>query len=138
VSGFEFMYRLCGAGPTIKQVLVNGTLTVHKGDFVTLAGGSIGPSATGDHNILGLCIGDGNGTTVPRVPVIVDPDAVFAVEDASARVLGACLDLDGATGAQTVTTASNDEFVVVEDKNAGEKTKVRVNVGVHHYNTAQS
>jgi hypothetical protein len=71
------------------------------------------------------------------VPVIIDPDAVFAVADANARKIGDTLDLAGASGAQTIAASSNKNFVVVEDKTSNEPTKVRFNVGQHHYNKAQ-
>lgn len=133
------MYRMCGAGPTIKNVL--GPLTaLHKGDMVNLAAGSVALAATSNTNILGVCVADfaGNaGAKSDRVPVIIDPDAVYAVTDANVRVIGATLDIAGATGAQTIAASSNKEFVVVEDKTAAEKTKVRVNVGKHHLNKAQ-
>ena len=139
MAGFEFMYRLCGAGPTIKNVL--GPLgTLKKGDTVNLAAGSVAVGATANTNILGVAISDfpGNaGGKSLRLPVIVDADAVFAVADANARKIGDTLDLAGASGAQTIAASSNKNFVVVEDKASNEPTKVRFNVGHHHYNVAQ-
>ena len=139
MAGYEFAYRLCGAGPTVKNVL--GPLTaLHKGDAVVLAAGSVSLAAAASTNVLGVCIADfaGNaGAKSNRVPVIVDPDAVYSVTDANARVIGATLDITGATGAQGLTTSSQKNFVVVEDKTATEPTKVRFNIGKHHYNLAQ-
>ena len=53
--GFEFAYRLCGAGPSIKNVL--GPLTaLHKGDIVNLAAGSVALAGTASTNVLGVAI----------------------------------------------------------------------------------
>lgn len=136
MAGFEFMYRMCGLGPTIKNCLLTGR-SLKKGDIVTLTSGTVYASATGDTNILGVCLATATGGAGVRVPVIVDPDAVYAATDASIRAIGATLDIAGASGAQALAASSNKEFVVVEDKTAAEKTKVRVNVGKHHYNKAQ-
>jgi hypothetical protein len=111
-----------------------------KGDTVNLAAGSVALGATGNTNFLGVAISDFAGNTGGkslRVPVIIDPDAVFAVADANARKIGDTLDLAGASGAQTIAASSNKNFVVVEDKTSNEPTKVRFNVGQHHYNKAQ-
>lgn len=133
------MYRLSGAGPTIKNVL--GPLTtLKKGDTVNLAAGSVALGATSNTNFLGVAIAGfpGNaGGQSNRVPVILDPDAVFAVLDPNARKIGDTLDLAGASGAQAIAASSNKEFVVVEDSTSIQPTKVRWNVGKHHYNKAQ-
>lgn len=141
MPGFEFIQRTCGAGPTIKNVLGKGTISLTKGDLVCLSSGELvlavaGTAAT--TNILGVCLETKAAAVAHRFPVIIDDDAVYGVKDASARKIGDPLDIDGTTtGTLGVTTASTKEFVVVEDSNANEQTRVRVNVGRHHYNTAQ-
>ncbi len=67
---------------------------------------------------------------------IRDADAVYGIVDNNARLMGVTLDLAGATGAQTVATSSNKEFVVVAPSGATEETLVRFNVGKHHDNKA--
>ena len=62
---------------------------------------------------------------------------MYGVDDANARVLGATLDLSGATGAQAVAASSNKEFVVVAPSSASEETLVRINVGKAFANKAQ-
>jgi hypothetical protein len=136
MAGFEFMYRSCGAGPTIKNLSLTGR-SVKKGDMLTLTAGTVYCTATADTNMIGVALASVTGGAGVKVPVIVDPDAVYAVTDASIRVVGATLDVAGSTGAMTIAASSNKEFVVVEDKTASEKTKVRFNVGKHHYNKAQ-
>ena len=142
LQGFEFIQRTCGAGPTIKNVLGKGTISLTKGDLVCLDAGELtlavanGTAAT--TNILGVCLETKAAAVAHRFPVIIDDDAVYGVTDASVRKIGDPLDISGTiTGGQGVTTASHKEFVVVEDSTAAEPTKVRVNVGHHHYNTAQ-
>ena len=66
------------------------------------------------------------GTTgVSKIRCITDADAVYAVDDANARLIGATLDITGATGAMTVTTSSNADVLVVADSSATEATLVR-------------
>ena len=62
---------------------------------------------------------------------------VYEIYDQNARVKGATLDLAGATGAMTVATSSNKEFVVVEASTATEPTLLRFNHGAHLDLTAQ-
>jgi hypothetical protein len=61
----------------------------------------------------------------------VDWDAVYAVTDANARVIGTVLDITGATGAQTLTTDSDHDVIVVANSSATEPTLVMLQVGVH-------
>lgn len=135
--GFRFSHRASGGAPTIKPVLAQDTATYTKGDWVNLETGELDLGATGDTNLLGVVqntISATDSTTL--VEVITDSDAIYAVDDANARVLGATLDLTGATGAQTVTTSSNKNFVVAAASTASEPTLVRLNVGKGHENTA--
>lgn len=137
-AGFRFRYRLCGQPPTIQYLTCKDTETLSKGDMANLETGEIDLGATGDTNFVGAILETKAGTDSTTVyQVIADGDAVYGVYDANARVKGATLDLSGATGAQTVATSSNKEFVVVEASTATEETLVRFNVGKHHDNKAQ-
>ena len=133
--GFEFVYRLCGAGPTIKNVLGKGTAALSKGDAVTLSSGELVLGTTAGSNFLGVCLETATAAT-HRFPVIVDDDAVYSVTDGTARKIGDTLDLQGASGHQNLAASSNKEFVVVEDSTASEPTRVRFNHGKHHFTTA--
>lgn len=138
MAGFKFRYRLCGAAPTIQDLLFKDTETLTKGDIVNLETGEIDLGATADTNLLGVVLETQAGTgSTTRARVIVDADAVYGVTDANARLKGATLDLTGATGAQGVTTSSNKEFVVQAESSATEETLVRINVGKHVDNKAQ-
>jgi len=138
MAGFQFRYRLCGAMPTIQDILFKDTETLTKGDFANLESGEIDLAATADANLLGAIYETQAGTdSTTRARVITDDDAVYAVEDANARKIGDVLDIRGATGAQGVTSATNREFIVVAESSATQKTLVRVNTGKHFLNKAQ-
>lgn len=131
-AGFRYRGRMSGGAPTVQYLTCKDTEILTKGDMVNLETGEIDLGATADTALLGIVCETISGTDSTTVyGVIVDSDAVYGVYDANARVKGATLDLSGATGAQTVATSSNKEFVVVEASAAGEETLVRFNVGKH-------
>lgn len=136
--GFRYRGRISGGNPTIQDLLCKDTETLTKGDMANLESGEIDLGATGDTNFLGMIQETASGTdSTTRFKVIVDADAIYGVYDPVARVKGATLDLSGATGAQTIATSSNKEFVVFADSAATEETLVVFNVGKHHNNKAQ-
>ncbi len=131
-AGFKFMYRLCGAEPTIQTFKFKDTETLTKGDIVNLESGEVDLAVTGDTATVGIALQTLAGTdSTTDIEVIVDDDAVYAVYDANARNAGAQLDLTGATGAQTVTTDSNHNFIVVANSTADQWTLVRINPAKH-------
>lgn len=134
MAGFTFRYRLSHGTPTIQQI-VSAETSWKKGDMALLnASSQAAIGATGSATFLGVVLADYSSLAAgtDKVDVIVDTDAVYAVTDANARNIGATLDISGATGAQTVTTSSNKEFVVAATKGAtSDKTLVRWNVGKH-------
>lgn len=137
MPGFSFRYRTSGGAPTIQQIVM-ADASFTKGDVVNLESGQADLAVTTDTNLLGAVQETKAGTAgTTKIEVIVDPDAVYGVTDANARVKGATLDLAGATGAQSVAASTNKEFVVVADSTATEETLVRFNVGKHHDNKAQ-
>lgn len=138
MAGFEFEKRLCGGAPTIATLPFKDTETLTKGDLVNLESGQIDLAATADTNLLGVILETKAGTSgVSIARVIIDDDAIYAVADANARVMGATLDIAGNTGAQGVAASTNKELVVVAPSTAKERTRVRFNVGKHHLNKAQ-
>jgi uncharacterized Zn finger protein len=138
MAGFTFRYRISGGAPTIQVIKAKDTETLTKGDLLNLEAGEADLAATADVNLLGVCLDTGARTdSTTDVYVITDADAVYAVADANARVLGATLDIAGATGAQGVAASSNKEFVVVAPSTAADETLVRINVGKSHQNKAQ-
>lgn len=138
MAGFTFRYRIGGGAPTIQTLTFKDTETLTKGDLVNLETGEIDLAATADVNLVGVCLATVAGTdSTSKMDVITDPDAVYAVVDANARVIGATLDIAGATGSQGVAASSNKEFVVVADSTATDETLVRINIGKHYQNKAQ-
>jgi hypothetical protein len=138
MAGFAFRYRLSGGAPTIQDFLFKDTETITKGDMVNLESGQLDLGATGDTGFLGVALETKAGTSaVSRMTCITDSDAVYAVVDANARLMGATLDIAGATGAQTVATSSNKEFVCATESSATEETLVMFNTGKHLKNKAQ-
>lgn len=133
-TGFRYRGRISGGDPTIQDLLFKDTETLTKGDMVNLETGEVDLAATGDTNLLGIVLEvdiDGTDSTT-KIKVIVDSDAIYGVYDANARLKGATLDIAGATGAQTIATSSNKEFVVYAPSAADEETLVVFNVGKHH------
>ena len=133
MAGFEFAYRLSGGEPTIQDIVFKDTETLTKGDFVNLESGQIDLAATNDDALVGVALETKAGTTaVTKLKVITDADAVYKVTDANARLIGATLDVSGATGAQTVATSSNKELICVATVSATEPTLVMINQA-HHW-----
>jgi hypothetical protein len=137
--GFRYRGRKNGGNPTVQDLLFKDTETLTKGDMVNLESGELDLGATGDTKFLGMvlevAVSGVDSTT--RIKVITDADAIYGVYDASARLKGATLDIAGATGAQTIATSSNKEFVVFAESTASEETLVCFNTGKHLDNVAQ-
>src|SRR3990167_7010180 len=127
MAGFTFAYRESGAAPTILDLMFKDTETITKGDFVNLESNEIDLGATNDEAIVGVALETKAGTdSTTLLKCVTDIDAVYSVVDANARLIGATLDLSGATGAQTVATSSNKEFLVVAGSSATEPTFVKI------------
>ena len=130
--GFRFRYRLSGQPPTIQTLTFKDTETLTKGDLTNLETGEIDLAATNDTTLIGAIQETKAGTdSVTTARVITDFDAVYGVYDANARLMGATLDLAGATGAMTVATSSNVDLIVVANSTAAEETLVMIAHGEH-------
>jgi uncharacterized protein YbcI len=124
---------MSGRPPTIETVPLKQSAGVRPGDLVNLEDGTGDLGATGDLMLLGAAISNGRlGSRVESIRVIVDSDAVYAVDDPNVRLKGATLDLAGASGAQGLGPLVNGEFVVDVDSSAEEETLVRI-VPAKHY-----
>jgi hypothetical protein len=131
--GFHFRYRLCGEPPTIVEVTFKDTEVLHAGDLINMESGYADLAATGgDVGIIGAAVEYVSGTTlVSKIKVITDWDAVYAVTDANARVMGATLDITGTTGAQTVGATGDADLTVVANSAATEPTLVMITYTSH-------
>ena len=126
-----------GAVPTTRRLLFKDTETLTKGDMLNLETGEVDLGAVGDTAFIGIALETKAGTdSTTYIDVIVDPDAVYGVYDANARLMGATLDISGTTGAQTVTTSSSKNFVVWAPSSATEETLIVFNVGKCAFNVA--
>lgn len=135
--GFRYRGRKNGGAPTIQKIVAKDTETLSRGDMANLESGQVDLGATADTTFVGMINDTGARTSaVSLVEVIVDVDAIYGVYDPVARVKGATLDLAGATGAQTIATSSNKEFVVYATKTAAQETLVCFNTGKHVDNKA--
>ena len=152
-NGFDWRYNVSGGTPLIGTFLMKDTETLTKGDLLNLESGEVDLLATGDVAAVGIFMGPENpndatdgqpgvvsgtdSTTI--VKAIVNPDAVYADRnDTSSRLAGALLDVSGATGAQTIAAASNNEFVVVErKKQAADETLVQFTAPTHYLSKVQ-
>jgi len=152
-NGFEWRYNISGGRPLILTFLMKDSETLTRGDMLNLESGEVDLMVTTDVAAVGVFVGPENpndatdgqpgvvsgtdSTTI--VKAIVNPDAVYADRnDTSARLPGALLDISGATGAQTIASASNNEFVVVERKRqASLETRVMFTAPTHYLSKVQ-
>lgn len=131
-AGFKFMYRLGGGEPTVQTFKFKDTETLTKGDMLNVESGEVDLAATNDTAFVGIALNTKAGVdSTTEIEVIVDDDAVYAVYDANIRLIGATLDIAGATGAQTVAASSNADFMVVANSTATEWTLVRIKAANH-------
>jgi len=134
-AGLRYRGRLCGGPPNIQKFVAASAATYHKGDLVSLASGECEIGATDDKTFLGIVnetkVCDGVATTGTKIEVITDEDSIFGVYDANARLMGAHLDISGATGAMTVASDTNHDLMVIANSSATEETTVTFSHGAH-------
>ena len=133
-AGFRHRYNLFGGPTMIQDLLFQGTETLTKGDLVNLETGEVDLAVSNDTAILGVVQETISGTdSTTRIRVIVNPDAVYGVYDANARLAGATLDISGATGAMTVAATGDADLTVVAESTATEETLVMISHGEHAF-----
>ena len=128
MAGFSWKYNQGGGRPIIQVYKASDTETLTKGDIANIESGEVDLAVTSDVALLGAIQGAfdpadeaSSGvitavTTVTKIKVITNPDAVYSTPDNNARLAGAELDITGATGAQGLAGSSNNEFIVVKRK----------------------
>lgn len=128
MAGFKFRFRESGTAPTIRTFVARDTETLTRGDLLTLeTAGEVDLAATGDTRLLGIAVETKAHTdSTTSTEAVVDDDAIYGAVDANVRKAGETLDIRGATGAQTLTTSSNKDVVVVADSAADEETLFRI------------
>jgi hypothetical protein len=96
---------------------------------ILIAGVVFGADDPDDQVAAGTIAGTDSTT---KIQVITNADMVYSIVDANARAAGAPLDITGATGSQTLTSASNNEFIVVKNSTATEETEVVIAPSAHY------
>lgn len=134
MAGFEFAYRLNGEAPNIVPIPVADSGDHSGGILANIETGEVDPAATNDGTLAGVILGPTNPdhdiksmANAAMVDVIINEDAVYAITDANARVIGATLDINGAA----LAASNNADVVVVATSTASEKTLVRIAPGEH-------
>lgn len=113
-TGFREQQRLSNATPWVQNLVFGFSGTLTKGDIVSVSSGQAILGATGAVIFAGVALETKVGVSgTTKILVSMAPDNVYAVYDTTARAIGASLDLSGATGAQTIAAASNNDFIVV-------------------------
>ena len=128
---FKWYGSTDGSEPIVQKMLVKDAEVLTLGMVVSVDTGEIDKGATNDTAFVGITVqGVDNTNDGEYVHVIINPNAIYRVEDANVRVAGATLDL--ATSAIGVTTSSNADFVVVAASAADEPTLVIFSPGNHY------
>lgn len=123
--GFRWRGTRSGAPMTWQTYYFKDTETLHMGDIANIESGEVDLGATNDTGFVGMVLQTKSGVdSTTQIDVTTNIDAIFGVYDPNARAIGDTLDLSGATGAQTVTTSSNVDFVVIASSTATEETLV--------------
>lgn len=135
---FYHRYNQSGGRPLILEILTKDTETLTELDLLNLESGEVDLGATNDTAFLGglvsavLPTSYVSGTpgsisavdSTTEVRVIVNPDAIYGIVDANARLMGDTLDISGATGAMTLATNSNADVRIAAPSGANEETLV--------------
>jgi hypothetical protein len=129
--GFRFAFILGDKDkpPWIEKLMYLDDIVCNEGDLVNLETGLLDIAATDDVAILGA-VQESVAVVTPSdtlVETICDWDAVYAVYDASARLMGATLDLAGASGVMVIAETVSAPLVVIAPSAATELTYVMIN-----------
>lgn len=123
MAGFTWYGSLDGSEPIIQSFVVADAEVLSRGELVNLESGEVDAGASGDTALVGIATEAVDNTDDGlSVKCIINPNAIYSVEDANVRAAGATLDI--ASGGMGVTTTSNADLLVVADSAADEPTLV--------------
>jgi hypothetical protein len=123
MTGFVWAGSIDGSEPIIRKFTVVASAVISRGEMLNLETGEADAGATSDSAFLGPATEAVDNTVDGHVvECITNPGAIYAVEDANARVAGAQLDLG--SGGLTLAADSNHDFTVWADSAADEPTLV--------------
>jgi hypothetical protein len=131
MAGFDYAYTIGGGEPNIQTFIVKDEAVITQGALCNLESGEADLGATNDAAFIGVALEAVDNTADGlTVRCIINPDAVYSVVDANARVAGATLDI--ATGAAGVAATSNADLIVIANSSASERTLVMIAPGEHY------
>ena len=126
--GFTYHGSFDGSEPIMQEFVVAADNTIAVGTLCILASGLAAVATTDSAAFVGVAVSAGGaGDTVS---VIINPHAIYSVEDNNARLAGATLDI--ATGARGVAASSNVDLVVTQGSSATQPTLVSIAAGEHY------
>lgn len=129
--GFSFAYTLSGAAPMIVDFPLKSGSAIVAGNLVNLESGTLDEAATADTALVGIALQTKTyAAATDSVPCIINPDAVYSIVDANARVAGATLDI--ASDGAAIAASSNTDVIVVAPSTAAEPTLVMI-IRTSHY-----
>ena len=132
-AGFKWAGSYDGSEPIKVKFVIADTVVVTKGMLLNLETGEADKGASNDEAFIGVATHDIDNTADGEsVEAIINPGAIYAVDDANARLAGATLDLG--SDAKSVTTTSNADLIVYADSTASEPTLVCFN-NTHYLKT---
>jgi len=138
MSGFAFAYRLHGGAATHRSLIINDGYTVSEGELVCASTNgtiNVATSANGPAQIWGVCTGTVAETSASYADVIIDEDAIYAVDDSTARYAGDTLSLDSSQGLVTAVASNDGSLLVVANTATTDPTYVMIRQGKHVFNT---
>lgn len=134
MTGFKWAGSIDGSEPILRKFTVKASANISRGEMLNLESGEADAGATNDSAFLGPATEAVDNTVDGHVvECIVNPGAIYAVEDANIRAAGDTLDL--ASGGLGLATSSNADFKVWADSTADEPTLVIFN-GNHAFGWA--
>lgn len=123
--GFTFSHTLSGAAPIIVDIPLKSGSVIVAGNLVNLESGTLDEAATADTALVGIALQTKTyAAATDTVPCIINPDAVYSIVDANARVAGATLDI--ASDGSAIASSSNTDVIVVYPSAATEPTQVMI------------
>lgn len=125
-SGFWWAGSLDHSEPIKAPYTVKASAVLSKGEMLNLESSEADAAATNDKGLIGVAVHDVDNTADGEIVyAIMNPGAIYGVEDANARTAGTLLDI--ATGGMGVTTSTNADLIVVYDSADDEPTLVAFN-----------
>lgn len=129
--GFTFAYTLSGSPPILVDFPLKSSSVITAGNLVNLESGTLDEAATGDTALVGIAVETKTYAAATDVAkCIINPDAVYSIVDANARLAGATLDI--ASDGSTIASSSNTDLIVVAPSSATEPTLVMI-IRTSHY-----